>query len=137
VTDTKSFAYSDKDKAKQFEYLVNAAAKMDELLLKRIVPQVYDQSCYEIMMDIYPFDSVIYTLYESPDTDEEVVAFVAKHDNIKVVTMEWYRYTEEFYDNLTKLSKYIYFFTLNVPKEIEKCRSWGIHGFYTDYVNPK
>ena len=137
VTDTKSFAYSDKDKIRQFEEIVKAAEKMDKSLLNRIVPQVYDQNCYHILMEVHPFESVIYTLYESPDTDKEVVDFVAKYDNIKVVTMEWYRYTEEFYDDLTKLSKYIYFYTINVPKEIERFRSWGVHGFYTDYMNPK
>lgn len=137
VTDTKSFYYGEKDIQKQFEELVNTAKDIDESLLNRIIPQVYDQSCYKILMEVYPFESVIYTLYESPDSDKEVVDFVAKHDNIKVVTMEWYRYTEEFYDDLTELSKYIYFFTINVPKEIERFRSWGVHGFYTDYMNPK
>jgi len=137
VTDTKSFYYGDQDIRKQFEVIVNIAKDIDESLLNRTIPQVYDQNCYNILMDVYPFESVIYTLYQSPDSDEEVVGFVAGHDNIKVVTMEWYRYTEDFYDDLTKLSKYIYFFTINVPKEIEKFRSWGVHGFYTDYINPK
>lgn len=137
VTDTKSFFYGDKDITHQFEQLVSVAKDIDESLLKRVIPQVYDQNCYDIMMDVYPFESVIYTLYESPDTNKEVVDFVAKHKNIKVITMEWYRYTEEFYNDLTALSKYIYFFTINVPKEIETFRSWGVHGFYTDYINPK
>ena len=137
VTDTKSFYYTDEDIKKQFEELVNVAKDIDESLLKRVVPQIYDQNCYNILMEVYPFESVIYTLYESPDNDEEVVDFVAKHDNIKVVTMEWYRYTEDFYKDLTELSKYIYFFTINVPKEIEQFRSWGVHGFYTDYMKPK
>lgn len=137
VTDTKSFYYSDKRKTLQFELLVNTARNMDESLLLRIVPQIYDQNCYRLLMKTYPFESVVYTLYESPDSDDEVVNFVAGYSNIKVVTMMWQQYSDKFYNDLTRLSKYIYFFTINVSKETEKFRSWGVKGFYTDYINPK
>gem|GEM_PF-2242853 len=137
VTDTKSFLYDGATNRKQFEQLVNTAREMDVTLLKRIVPQVYDQNCYSIMMGVHAFDSVIYTLYESPDTPEEVAEFVAGYDNIKVVTMMWTQLTEDFYDALTGLSKYVYFFTINVPGEAEIFRMWGVRGFYTDFINPK
>ena len=137
VTDTKSFFYDDVTNIKQFEQLVNTAKKMDESLLKRIVPQVYDQHCYNILMGVYAFDSIIYTLYESPDTPGEVIEFVADCDNIKVVAMMWTQLTDDFYNALTYLSKYVYFFTINVPGEAEIFRMWGARGFYTDYINPK
>ena len=136
VTDTKSFHHTDENIKKQFEYIVETAKSTDESLLNRIIPQVYDQNCYKIMMDVYPFDSVIYTLYESYDSNKEIVNFVAKNDNIKVVTMSWDRYTKEFYNDLTYLSKYIYFFTINVHNEILTFKKWGVHGFYTDYIKP-
>ena len=138
VTDTKTFfADNDDDIKKQFEQLVSVAEEMDGNLLKRIIPQVYDQNCYDVLMEVYPFDSVIYTLYESPDSNEEVAEFARKHDNVKVITMEWYRLTDEFLEELTESSKRIYFFTINVHSEINRYRDMGAHGFYTDYINPK
>jgi len=136
VTDTKSFYNDDATNKKQIELLVDTAKKMDESLLNRIIPQVYDQNCYDILMKVYPFDSVIYTLYESSDTPEEVVDFVAGCDNIKVVTMMWTQLTDDFYKGLTGLSKYIYIFTIDIPKQVEIFKLWGAHGFYTDYINP-
>ena len=136
ITDTKSFFYDGETNKKQFEQLVNAAKETDESLLKRIVPQVYDQNCYRIMMGVYAFDSVIYTLYESPDTPEEVAEFVAGYDNIKTVAMMWTQLTDDFYEALTDLSKHVYFFTINVPGEVEIFRMWGARGFYTDFITP-
>jgi len=137
VTDTKSFFYDDESSVQVVEQLVHTAKKMDESLLKRIVPQVYDQDCYSTLMGVYAFDSVIYTLYESSDTPEQVAEFVAVCDNIKVVAMMWTQLTDDFHNDLTCLSKYVYFFTINVPREADIYRMWGVRGFYTDYINPK
>jgi glycerophosphoryl diester phosphodiesterase len=137
VTDTKSFFYSPENARRQFEIIVDTAKAMDESLLKRIVPQVYDQDIYKILMQVYPFESVIYTLYESPDSDAEVVDFVAANSNIGAVTMGGYRYSEKFFSDLKELGVYIYFYTINVHREIEMFRQWGVHGFYTDFINPR
>jgi len=137
ITDTKSFLNGNINMANLFEQFVDTAKKMDESLLKRIVPQIYDQNCYNILMGVYAFDSVIYTLYESPDTPEEVAEFIADRDNIKAVAMMWSQLTEDFYNDLTGLSKYVYFFTINIHKHAEIFRMWGVHGFYTDYINPE
>ena len=137
VTDTKSFFNDTETNIKQVEQLVDIAKEMDGSLLQRIVPQVYDQDCYSILMGVYAFDSVIYTLYESLDTPEEVAEFVAACDNIKVVAMMWTQLTGDFYKALAGLSKYAYFFTINIPGQVEIFRMWGARGFYTDYLNPK
>ncbi len=89
-----------------------------------------------MLTDIYPFKSIIYTLYASPDSDGEVVDFVWDKPDIPVITMGPVRYGEKFYDALIRAGKRIYFFTLNDIEEIYGSISLGVNGFYTDFVTP-
>ncbi len=136
VTDTKSFEYSEEDTLAQFERLHGLAAEMDEALLERIVPQIYNQRHYEMLTGVYPFQSIIYTLYASPDTDEEVVRFVKDKPDIQVVTMGPVRYGKDFYNRLTGAGKLVYFFTLNDIDEVRQSIEKGARGFYTDFIMP-
>ena len=136
VTDTKSFEYTEEQTKQQFQIIVDEARKLDESLLKRIVPQIYNRTMYDWITEIYPFESIIYTLYASPDSDKEVVDFVKDKEAIKVITMGPVRFSENFYGELGNNNKYIYFFTLNNHEEVNKYREMGIKGFYTDFILP-
>jgi glycerophosphoryl diester phosphodiesterase len=136
ITDTKTFEYSEGEARAQLERLYTLAMETDPSLLGRIVPQVYNQQNYKMLTDIYPFKSVIYTLYASPDTDAEVLAFVKDKPDIAVITMGPVRNSPSFQKKLKKMGKYIYYFTLNDLDEILEARKNGVHGFYTDHIKP-
>ena len=137
VTDTKSFDYSEEETIAQFAELVNVARLADPVLLKRVVPQIYDRRCYEIVKAAYPFDSIIYTLYASPDSDREVLDFVAAHEDIKAVTMSRERdLSGALLRKLNALEKRVYYFTENDRADVERFRKMGVHGFYTDFLTP-
>ncbi|WP_410512532.1 phosphatidylinositol-specific phospholipase C/glycerophosphodiester phosphodiesterase family protein [Paenibacillus sp. BR2-3] len=74
VTDTKEFDSG--RMMKEFQILTESAERRDPALLERIIPQIYNRSMLEQINRIYPFPHVIYTLYESQDSDEQVVEFV-------------------------------------------------------------
>jgi len=139
ITDTKSFEYTEKQIKEQIEILVETAKKKDPTLavLNRIIPQIYNQPMYDIVMNKHKFKSVIYTLYASPDSDGEVVKFVAEHSNIKVVTMFPQRGTAAFVKSLGEKGKLVYFHTINDLQEIKQYKKSGIVGIYTDFIFPR
>jgi len=136
VTDTKSYEDDESAIKEQFEIMRDKANAVDGELLNRIIPQIYNQEMYYIIKDVYPFESIIYTLYASPDTDEEVVKFVKDKDDIKVITMGDVRFSNDFYKKLTKNGKFIYLFTLNDPDLAGEFFNRGVRGVYTDFILP-
>jgi len=136
VTDTKSFDYSDANTIKQFDLIIQSAKRYGDGVLNRIVPQIYDQHMYNLIESQYYFPSIIYTLYESPDTDDQAAAFVAGHGDIKAVTMAPARFSDDFCKKLSGEGKLIYLFTLNDLSEVLSYRERGVWGFYTDFIVP-
>ena len=138
ITDTKSFEYTTEQIAEQFKILVETAKKKDPSLeiLSRIIPQIYNQPMYDIVMDQFDFQSVIYTLYKSPDKEDEVIEFIKKHSNIRVVTMAPPKNRPEFVKKIKQAGRYVYLHTINDPEEIKNYRKTGIWGFYTDNIYP-
>jgi glycerophosphoryl diester phosphodiesterase len=137
VTDTKSFEYTREQTELQFKIIVEAAKKKDPELLERIIPQIYYQEMYDIVMAQHNFKSMIYTLYASTDSDAQVLDFVSKHNNIRVVTMAPVRGSPEFIGTLRRLGKHIYYFTINDAQEILDYKKDGVRGFYTDFIFPR
>ena len=41
---------------------------------------------YDIIMSVYQWPSVIYTVYATPDSAEQITSFANQKDNIKVIT---------------------------------------------------
>ena len=52
-----------------------------------MIPQIYHQDMFGEIEAIYPFKHVIYTLYASPDSAEEVLDFISKHKEIEALTI--------------------------------------------------
>ncbi|MBW5446996.1 glycerophosphodiester phosphodiesterase [Cohnella sp. CFH 77786] len=102
----------------------------------RIVPQIYRRSMYGQLERIFPFPSYIYTLYDSPDSDGEVVLFLKRAPKIRAVTMPEYRVTRRFVSELKKLGVKIYVHSVNDPRIYETYRRLGVDGIYTDTLAP-
>ena len=131
VTDTKEL---DPDIIrKQFRYMANAARSVDASLLNRIIPEIYSPEMFDIVAEIYRFPSVIYSLYLSSATPEEVVKFADGH-GISVVAMPVERATKPFIDLLNEHGIRTYVHTTNSLDEVKSLQEMGVYGFYTDFL---
>ncbi len=132
VTDTK-----ETDAAlvkKQFESLVSSVEKRDERLLDRVIPQIYNEEMLDSIRSVHRFQSFIYTLYQTKENNRRVIDFSVAN-GIKVVTMSASKYTKEFVDDLRSHGIFTYVHTINTLDETKKFPN--VHGFYSDWLDPK
>lgn len=130
VTDTKEL--EPQQVTKQFQLIVEAAQKKDPTLLERIVPQIYSREMLKVVKQVYAFPEIIYTLYQTEDSDEVVIEFV-KQTGVDI-TMPTTRATKSFVRNLKKAGARVYVHTVNDEQEIVELSQLGVNGFYTDFV---
>lgn len=131
VTDTKEL--KPERARQQFEIIVQAAEHRDPSLLMRIVPQVYSRDMLEVIQQVHAFPEVIYTLYQSRDSDEQVIQFVERTG--VNITMPSDRASKSFVRKLKKAGARVYVHTVNEEDEIVKLNRMGVDGFYTDFVS--
>lgn len=117
----------------QFELLVETATSKNPELLDRIIPQIYNQEMLGMVRDVHDFSHIIYTLYASKDTENEVIDFVAR-ENISIVTMPEHLVNADFVSKLKKAGARCYVHTINEPDVMDQYALMGIEGFYTDYL---
>lgn len=136
ITDTKTIKVV-KNMKREFELITKEAKKRDPKLLERIIPQIYNRKMYETITQIYPFESIIFSLYKTTETDEEVIEFMIAHDDVKVVTTRGSNKGRfELIEPLSEHGKLVYTHTLNKPKDIEEMKEKGVYGIYTDFLTP-
>ena len=138
ITDTKSMEIPKEDMIIQFQDIVSEAKKRDKELLDRVIPQVYNQDMFGEIEAIYPFQHVIYTLYASPDSAEEVIDFISKHDEIEAVTISFAdpRFNPDFINAVHRLGKRIYIHTIHTYDDLTKYANVNVDGFYTGLLTP-
>lgn len=134
VTDTKQIEPEEIDQI--FTEITETAEQRDPELLQRIVPQIYYQSMWDDIEAIYPFESVIFTLYQTYDSDESVVAF-AKEKGIAAITMSATRANASLVASLNELGIPSYVHTINDRDQVLKFKRMGVYGFYTDFLEEK
>lgn len=129
VTDTKEV---DEQKIiDQFNYIIKTAKQIDIEILRRVMPQIYTPEMFEIINNLYKWENVIYTLYQSYQTQDEVVEFL-EEENITTVVMTAETASQEFIDKLLEKNKYIYVHTINDKETARKYIDMGVWGVYTD-----
>lgn len=131
VTDTKEL--EPELVTRQFEHIIEAANRKDPMLLSRIVPQIYSRDMLDVVKKVYDFPEVIFTLYQSYDSDEQVIDF-ARETGVEI-TMPVTRATKSFVRKLKQAGARIYVHTVNDEDEITKLSRMGVDGFYTDFVS--
>ncbi|MDO4345283.1 MAG: phosphatidylinositol-specific phospholipase C/glycerophosphodiester phosphodiesterase family protein [Eubacteriales bacterium] len=138
VTDLKS-DHSKEEVQQEFSLLYDQVMKVTGgELLDRIIPQIYNREMYDWVKEIYPWPSLIYTLYKQDDVpNEEIIAFVREREDIPVVTMPKRRLDEGFIEELHGVGKYVYSHTWNSLKKIQELMEMGVDGFYTDSATPQ
>jgi phosphoglycerol transferase MdoB-like AlkP superfamily enzyme/glycerophosphoryl diester phosphodiesterase len=126
VTDTKgSFSYI-------LSKLVEESKRIDPDITKRIIPQIYNEKNYFEAMDIYPFTDIIFTLYRTRASDEQIIGFIADKENITALTVHISRIDDRLLSESVTLGRFIFLHTINDETIMNQYRKYGVHGFYTD-----
>ena len=133
ITDTKST--SPGAVMADFKLLVRTVKEVDEDALARIVPQIYNQVMLPVVKGVHDFRIIIYTLYQSNDTDQGTIDFCLAN-RIPVVTMVAARYTPAFAANLAQARIKTYVHTVNELSEAQELLARGASGLYTDFLKP-
>lgn len=132
VTDTKQIKPEEFNRI--YTKIVQSAKKRDASLLDRVVPQIYNREMWRDVERLHSFEQVIYTLYQSEDSDEQVIEF-AKEKRLAAVTMSETRATEKLVTALNSIGVPSYVHTVNEPRSIAKFKRMGVYGFYTDFLS--
>ncbi|WP_231503741.1 phosphatidylinositol-specific phospholipase C/glycerophosphodiester phosphodiesterase family protein [Paenibacillus sp. 1-18] len=134
VTDTKE---QNPAQIKQlFVQLTRQAQEKNPNLLSRIVPQIYNEEMLRTLRSIYPYTSIIYTLYATKDTDDQIIRFVQKHD-ITAVTLPEDRVSGPLVEGLRQAGAVCYVNTINELKAAAEYEQMGVRGFYTDVLTER
>lgn len=131
VTDTKE--QKDEDIRHLFTELVAAAKQRDLSLLDRVVVQIYNEPMLDMVKNVYPFESIIYTIYATQDSTTRIAQFVKEHD-IDAVTMPEYRVNPNFIAKLKRMGVATYVHTINDMSTVNNYEKWGVYGVYSDDI---
>lgn len=135
VTDSKY--YDESRVTAQFTRFVELAKKIDPAVLDRIIIQIYRPEMLSTVMQIYPWKSIIYTLYLNAEnwTPENVLAF-SQESGVKFITM-WDTWVKPeiltLWDtNGIKVAAH----TVNNLATANQLRALGVDVIYTDFLIP-
>lgn len=133
ITDTK---YTDQPTVMmQFAQLVRYALEKDASVLDRLIPQIYHEAMLEYVMEVYPFRSVVFTLYATQWTKESVLDF-AQRTGVNFITISRKRIKDDFLQLMKDNGIYVGSHTSN---DLEETQGWfdkGLDMMYTDYLTP-
>ncbi|MGU3472507.1 phosphatidylinositol-specific phospholipase C/glycerophosphodiester phosphodiesterase family protein [Paenibacillus sp. D51F] len=131
ITDTKGSTAEEAQAS--FRALMRASGS-DTEVLSRIIPQIYSQEMYGWIEQVHSFSSYIYTLYQSPDSDNQVLDFVRRTESIDAVTMPEERAGKsvKLVQQLATLQVPVYVHTVNDLEAIRSLLATGVHGVYSD-----
>jgi glycerophosphoryl diester phosphodiesterase len=133
ITDAKETKKEDVLRA--FKSIYDTSLKVDKSILDRIIPQIFYPDMLTIINSVYKFKNIIYTLYLSHASDNEVIKSVIMN-NIKIVTMPKKRCDKAFIERLRKNGIYVYVHTVDTIKDMQLFRQMGANGFYTNFLSP-
>lgn len=105
----------------------------EESILKRIIPQIYSLSEYNEVRTIYKFPEIYLTLYNSPDSNEEILEFIKKNPLGAVVCgSDIFEKRKELIPEVHKKGIAFYVHTINSLEELKIYEKYLIDGVYTD-----
>lgn len=135
ITDTK---YFDKESVNlQFSQIVDYAKEANISVLDRLIPQIYTKEMLEYIMNLHPFKSVIFTLYQITWEAEDIAKFCARK-GLKFITVSsaYVGEDNEIIDLWKKENISIAVHTVNEQEEANKLLNKGVDIIYTDFLDP-
>lgn len=136
ITDTK--ATDPQVVNAQFSNLVEKVQSIDESLLQRIIPQIYNEAMLDELMAVYNWESIIYTLYADPVWTDQTVADFMKRTGVNFITL-WGKWcTEERIAFWQEQNPEIIVaaHTINDLDVANNLRGIGVDLIYTDFLIP-
>ncbi len=134
ITDTKK-----KDKEllrQQFTLIVETADRVAPEALDRIIPQLYNEHTFDLIMSFYDWKSIVYTMYALKEFSEKEVIDFAYRQGIQVITTSKSKSQQSFFDQLYERGIQVYMHTYNTPEEMQELTARGVTGVYTDFLVP-
>ena len=129
ITDTKDY---DEDLCYvEFQTIVNNALEINPEVLDRIIPQIYTENMVQNIMEIYPFKSVIFTLYQIEWSPESVASFCSE-SGVGLITVNYQNIEENTIDLWRSFGITIAVHTVNSKEEALKYFNSGVSLIYTD-----
>ncbi len=133
ITDSK---FTDKDSVLlQFKQLIDYANEMDPTVLNRLIPQIYSEEMLDWVMDLHPFGSVIFTVYQTDWTIQSVYDFFKK-SHVKFITVPCEEVTQEMMDVWGELEIIVACHTCNDQEQARSLFEMGLDFIYTDFLKP-
>lgn len=114
-----------------FSQIVREAERVDPRILDRIVPQVYNEDMFWLVMEIHEFKSIIYTLYATEWTTESVYDFCYR-TGCRYVTMWDDLLTPEILALWNTLDINVAVHTVNDQAAADQFFDMGVDMIYTD-----
>lgn len=131
ITDTK---YYDRTSIiMQFSQIVREAQAIDPAILDRIVPQIYNEEMFWTLMRVYPFRSVIFTLYQTVWSSESVYDFCFR-SGVRCITMPVEDVTTDILSLWKTLGIRVAVHTVNDESSAEQLFREGVDLIYTDFL---
>ncbi len=134
VTDTK---YSPEVEA-QFSLFTDTAIENGyEDVLSRVIVQIYYKEMYDEVMEVYPFENLIWTLYYiGYPGKQEILDFMAEKEIlVLVMPSSWWNGQQE--EDLKDSSIKVYVHTVNDEEEALLRLQHGVSGIYSDDILPE
>lgn len=105
----------------------------DKSILNRIIPQIYSLSEYDAVTTIYEFPSIYLTLYNSPDSNEEILEFIKKNKiGALICGIDIFEKRKELIPKVHKEGIPFYVHTINSIEELKIYKEQSVDGIYTD-----
>ena len=118
-----------------FNSIAQIIRKHNKSVKNRIIVQIYNEPMFYEVMHIYPFNSVIYNLYQSDARDAEVIDFV-KEAGISAIACGEERLSDSLTAELERFGCPVYVYTIDDAKKVSKYASRGVYGFYSNDLGP-
>lgn len=134
ITDTK--ATTKEETMLSFGQLVHCAKQTHPEVLSRIIPQIYSEEMLPWVSTVYPFDSVIFTLYQVKWTPESILDF-CMNSGVRFITLPRDLVTEEAIRLWDTLGIRVGVHTVNDSEEAQRLFEMGVDMLYTDFLLPQ
>jgi len=115
---------------KQFDIIWSTLNDVCSSLLNRMLIQFYTQHMYHILIENYDFPFLIYTLYMSPDTNEQVLEFAHQH-RIDAIVMHNSRASRSFVQQLGEIGAAVivhFSYATTQPYQVYNLFADGVYG---------
>lgn len=130
VIDLKS--KSEYDTTMRYSSLISQAKKYG--VIDRIIPQAYSKESYNQIMKLYSFESVVFTCYNLNTIDVNDITNFCIQNGIDVITVDGSKYSTALVNRCKEYGIKLYMNTYNDINEVNKYKSKGVYGFYTDFL---